>query len=107
MIPADTPIWTIIIILGIGTFLIRFSFIGLVGNRPLPAWLLRHLRYTGVTVIPALVAPLVVWPTATDGAFDVPRFSAAIAALVVGYLTKNTLLSIVGGAAVLALTLAI
>ena len=40
---------------GIGTFLVRFSFLGLIGNRDLPPWLLRHLRYTPVAVFPALV----------------------------------------------------
>ena len=30
---STAEIWTIIVILGIGTFLIRFSFLGLIGNR--------------------------------------------------------------------------
>lgn len=105
MIPADTPIWFIIAALGIGTFVIRFSFIGLIGNRPLPDWLLRHLRYTAVTVIPALVAPLVVWPPATGGATEPVRLTAALAALAAGYLTRNTIWAIATGGAVLALGL--
>ena len=63
-------VWGIIGVLGVGTFLIRFSFLGILGNRPLPAWVLRHLRYTGVAVLPGLVAPLVIWPAATGGAPD-------------------------------------
>lgn len=31
-------IWIIIFFLGIGTYLIRFSFLGLVGDRQLPKW---------------------------------------------------------------------
>ena len=60
-------LWIVIIGLGIGSYALRFTFIGLVGNRPMPAWLLRHLRYTAVAILPALVAPKVVWPDATGG----------------------------------------
>lgn len=91
-------IWTVIAGLGIGTFLIRFSFLGLVGDRPLPSWFLRLLRYTPVAVLPGLVAPLVLWPQATGGALDPARLTAAVAAIGVGLATRNTLLAIVGGA---------
>ncbi|NIY99439.1 AzlD domain-containing protein, partial [Salipiger sp. HF18] len=52
-------LWIVIIGLGIGSFGLRFVFLGLVGDRPLPAWLMRHLRYTAVSVLPALVMPLI------------------------------------------------
>lgn len=97
----DAQIWTIIVLMGIGTFLIRFSFLGLVGDRKLPEWLLRHLRYTPVAVMPGLVAPLVVWPQATGGEPDLARISAAAATLLIGMITRNTLAAIGGGAAVL------
>ena len=54
-------IWLIIVLLGLGTYAIRFSFLGLIGDRKMPDWLLRHLRYTPVAVLPGLVAPLVAW----------------------------------------------
>ena len=79
-----SQIWTIIAILAVGTFLIRFSFIGLIGNRKLPAWVLRHLRYTPVAVLPGLVAPLVLWPDATGGALDIPRLLAAAVTISLG-----------------------
>ena len=60
-------IWTIIIVLGVGTYLIRFSFLGLIVGKDLPDWVLRHLRYTAVAVLPGSVAPLVLWPAATVG----------------------------------------
>jgi branched-subunit amino acid transport protein len=47
----------------------------------LPGWLLLHLRYVGVAVFPALIAPLLAWPAATGGAPDPVRWIAAIAAL--------------------------
>lgn len=99
---SGTPeLWIVIVALGVGSFLFRFSFLGLVGNRALPDWLLRHLRYTAVAVIPALVAPLVVWPSATGGETDPTRLAAAIATLTVGYLTKNVIAAMAVGAAIL------
>ena len=73
-----SDLWLIIIVLGIGSFGLRFMFLGLVGDRALPDWLLRHLRYTAVAILPALVAPIVVWPAATGGYFEnlsKPHFS--------------------------------
>lgn len=102
---SDMTVWAVIIALGIGTFLIRFSFLGLIGSRPLPEWALRYLRYTSVAVLPGLVAPLVAWPAATGGAFDWPRFLAALATLAFGMATRNTLAAIIGGAATLYLAL--
>ncbi|AXI45311.1 AzlD domain-containing protein [Sulfitobacter sp. SK012] len=100
MIETST-LWFIIIGLGIGSFGLRFVFIGLVGDRAMPAWLLRHLRYTAVAILPALVAPQVLWPAATDGALDMPRLAAATVTLTVGVITKNVLLAIFSGAVTL------
>ena len=72
-------LWFVIIALGIGSFGLRFVFTGLVGDREMPTWLLRHLRYTAVAILPALVA----------------------AALTIGVITKNVLLAIISGAATL------
>ena len=94
-------IWFIIVALGIGTFLLRFSFLGMIGARELPEWILRHLRYTPVAVLPGLVAPLVLWPDATGGALDAPRLAAAAAALLAGVLTRNVIRAIFAGASVL------
>ncbi len=97
-----TQIWTVVVLLGVGTFLIRFSFLGLIGDRPLPPSLLRLLRYTPVALIPGLVAPLVLWPAATDGAPDPARLAAAAATLGVGLYTKNVPAAIIAGGAALA-----
>lgn len=59
-----------ILALGAGAFLIRFSFLGFGDSARWPPVLLRVLRYTPVAVIPGLVAPLVIWPQATEGALD-------------------------------------
>lgn len=104
---SDLTIWAVIVALGIGTFLIRFSFLGALGNKELPPFLLRLLRYTPVAVLPALVAPLVMWPEATNGQPDAARLSAAAVTIAVGMLTRNVLVSIIAGAATLALMLAL
>lgn len=93
--------WVVIILLGLGTFVLRFSFLGMIGGRPMPEWVLRHLRYTPVAVLPALVAPAVVWPAATGGETDPARLLAALATVAVGLATRNALWSILGGAVTL------
>lgn len=94
-------LWTIIIGLAIGSFTLRFAFLGWIGNRAMPEWLLRHLRYTAVAIIPAMVAPAAVWPAATGGTPDLPRLMAAIVTVVVGYVTKNLFAAIFSGAGTL------
>jgi len=96
-----TELWLIIVALGAGSFGLRFVFLGLVGDRAMPDWVLRHLRYTAVAVIPALVAPLVLWPRATGGEPDATRLAAAAATFAVGYLTKNVFAAMGVGATVL------
>lgn len=98
----DAQIWLMIAILGVATYLIRFSFLGLLGNREMPDWLLRHLRYTAVAVLPGLVAPLVLWPDATGGQIDAARLAAAAATLLVGWWRKSLIAGAVAGAATLA-----
>ncbi len=94
-------LWTVIIGLAFGSFGLRFAFLGLVGDRPMPEWLLRHLRYTAVAILPALVAPAVVWPAATQGQTDLPRLVAAVMTALVGYLSKNPFVAIFAGAVTL------
>ncbi len=99
--PDTYQIWTVIAGLAIGTYLIRFSFIGLIGDRELPEWVLRHLRYTAVAVLPGLIAPLVVWPAATGGQMDGPRMAAAVMAFVIGLWRKSVIGAVLGGMATL------
>ena len=76
--------WLLTALLAVGTFLIRFSFLGIFGGRSVPHWAQMHLKYVGVAVFPALVAPLVMWPEATGGAVDPVRLVAAVAAFLIG-----------------------
>lgn len=93
---SDSAFWLLTVLLGIGTFLIRFSFLGFLGGRQLPEWMLLHLKYVGVAVFPALFTPLVIWPEATGGVTDPIRLIAAGAAFVIG-LRISVVWSIVAG----------
>lgn len=97
---SDTAFWLLTAGLGIGTFLIRFSFLGLLGGRQLPDWALLHLKYVGVAVFPALAVPLVLWPEATGGSPDLPRLLAAGTAFAMG-LRGNVMGTILAGMATL------
>lgn len=96
-----TELWIVIIGLGIGSFALRFVFTGFVGDRQLPLWLMRHLRYTAVGILPAIIAPAVLWPAATGGAYDLPRISAAVVTLTLGLVWKNVIGAILAGAGTL------
>ena len=95
----STPeIWLIIGAIAAGTFLIRFSFLGLIGDRPMPPVVLRLLRYTPVAVLPGMVSVLVLWPGATGGVTDPVRLAAAFVTLAVGIWRRSFLPAAVAGA---------
>lgn len=84
-------IWTVIVVLGLGTFLIRFSFLGIIGDRKMPDWVLRHLRYTPVAVLPGLVAPLVLWRDGWASAVAPEQIVAALVTVGMAWWRKNLL----------------
>lgn len=98
-----TTFWLVTAGLGLGTYAIRFSFLGALGNRQLPRWALRALRYTGVAMLPALVAPAAVWPASTGGAISPLHLMVAGITLAVGALMRNTIAAIICGATALLL----
>lgn len=102
-----TVLWTVIPAMALATYLIRFSFLGLLGATPLPGWLRRALRYTAVAVLPGLVAPAVLWPAATGGQPDPARVLAALATLIVGIATRSMLAAIAAGGVTLFAMLAL
>ena len=97
MVLDPSKIWIVIFGLAVGTFFIRYSFLGLLGDRELPEWVLRHLRYVGVAVLPGLIAPLILWPEATGGTPDLARILATIAAVTIGIWKKSVIGAVVLG----------
>jgi len=91
----------IILTIGIGTYLLRLSFIGILGDRTMPDWAMVPLRFVAPAVLAALVAPAVLLK---DGAVDLspvtnPRALAALVALLIAWKTKNVIAVIVAGMA--------
>lgn len=90
-------VWTVILGLAVITYCIRFSFMGLLAGRTVPEWVARPLRYVPSAVLPALAAPMVLLERDT-GALTAPiQWLAAAAAVLVGALSRNMLLTIVVG----------
>lgn len=89
----------VIFAIGAGTYLLRLSFIGIVGNRVMPNWALIPLRFVAPAVLAALIAPAVLLK---DGALDLspgsnPRAIAALVALLLAWKTKSVPLVIAAG----------
>ncbi len=98
---SELTIWLIIVTAGLGTYGLRWSFLGAFGNRPMPGWAPNLLRYKAVAVLPAIAAPLVAWPAATGGQPDPARLIAAAVTMGVGLVTRNVLAAILCGMAAL------
>ncbi len=95
--------WAAVIAIGIGTYLTRLSFIGAFGEREMPEWLERPLRYVAPAVLGAIVLPAVVMP---DGVIDFvpssnPRFLAGVIAAAVAIRFRNITVVITVGMAAL------
>lgn len=95
--------WAAVVVIGIGTYLTRLSFIGAFGERKMPVWLERPLRYVAPAVLGAIVLPAVVMP---NGVVDFapssnPRFVAGLVAMAVAIRFRNVTLVIAVGMGVL------
>ncbi len=95
-------IWLIMVALAIGTFLIRGSFILLLGKREVPSLLARSLRFIPASILSALVIPQILTRnnvlqiSATN-----PQLFAGLVAGLVAWRTKNVLFTILSGMVVL------
>jgi branched-subunit amino acid transport protein len=89
-------------IAGLLTFGIRLSFIALLGKVELPLVLTRALRFVPPAVLSAIILPEVL---VRDGALDLRtgnvRIVAGVLAAVVAWRTRNVVLTIAVGMAVL------
>ncbi len=91
-------IWLIMIGLAIGTFLIRVSFILLLGKRQVPPLLAKSLRFIPASILSALVVPQILTRnSALQISFTNPQLLAGIVAGVVAWRTKNVLFTILSG----------
>ena len=91
----------VIIVIGIGTYLERLSFIGIIGDREIPEWAVLPLRFVAPAVFAALVAPAVLLH---DGSVILspavnPSALATLIALMVAWRTKSVAATLVVGMA--------
>ncbi len=95
-------LWLTILACGIATFLIRLSFIAIHGRVTMPLWFVRALTFVPVAILSAITLPELVFQ---NGAVNLsllnPRLFAGIVAVLVAWRTKNVLVTIAVGMAVL------
>lgn len=93
-------LWLAVIVAGLATFAIRFSFIGAAGRVDIPAWFARMLRFVPIAALTALV-----WPDLliANGAISLgePRLVAGLMAAAIAWKTRNIFMTIAGGMLVL------
>jgi branched-subunit amino acid transport protein len=95
-------IWVAIVVTGLLTYALRISLIGLVGKRDIPASFRQVLRFVPVTVLPAIIGQELLLQDGTpDVSLQNVRLLAGVAAILVAWYTKNTVLTIVVGMGVL------
>lgn len=92
--------WTLALGLGALTYGMRLAFMLLLRRHAPPPGLIRALRFAPFTILPAILAPMVVFPASTGGAVEPLRILAALAALAAGAATRSMIATIGVGAAV-------
>lgn len=95
-------IWLLFLAIGLGTFTLRFLFIYLFGKIKMPEWLRRALRFVPAAALAALVFPALTHPAGTlDLSLGNFRLLAGLGGALVAWRTRNVLLTILVGMALL------
>lgn len=91
-------LWSLMVLSGLLTFAIRYSFIAAEGHYQPPGWFRRLLPFVPVAALTALTVPelLLVQGEIVFGGGN-PRLWAGLAAIIVAALWRNTLLTIACG----------
>jgi branched-subunit amino acid transport protein len=88
-------LWLTMVLAGLATFLIRYSFIGTAGRLAAPPWFRRMLRFVPIAALTALIWPDLLMPA---GELQVslanPRLLAGFIAALVAWRTQNIFLTI-------------
>lgn len=91
-------LWLMLLVIGAITYAIRLSCIGLLGQREMPALLLKTLRFVPIAVLPAIILPqLFLRNNTLVLSLQNPRWIAGMLAGVVAWRTRNVLLTIAVG----------
>lgn len=101
-------LWLVMLCGGLLTFLTRLSFIALADKVQFPGWLQRSLRYVPPAVLSAIIFQEVLISSGKlTLALHNDRLLAGVLAALVGWKTRNTLLTIAVGMAALLLLQAV
>jgi len=94
----ERTLLVMVVAIGIGTFLMRLSFLPLAEQTSRIPLLRRAPRFVPAAVLPAIVMPALLYQ---DGALDLSwgnaRLLSGLVAIVVARLTKNAVLTIASG----------
>ena len=91
-------IWLIMIAGGLITFGMRFSLIYLFGKFEIPETVQRALHYVPPAVLSAIIFPELFYPNDNfDISWSNTRLLAGLIAILVAWITRNTLITILAG----------
>lgn len=91
-------IWLVMLIGGLITFVIRFSFIYLFGKFHIPETVRKALHYVPPAVLSAIVFPELFLPNGSLSlSFENERLLAGLIAVAVAWFSRNTLVTILAG----------
>jgi branched-subunit amino acid transport protein len=91
-------IWLVMLLGGLTTFGMRFSLIYLFGRFQVPETMQKALHYVPPAVLAAIIFPeLLLYDGVMDLSLDNTRLLAGVVAIVVAWVSKNTLITIVAG----------
>jgi len=96
-------IWPVIIFGGLATYLIRLSFIALMGRFTMPGWMQRALRFVPPAVFAVIIFQGLLFPNGSLSLSPVtnPRLVAGLIAALVAWRWRSPLLTIAVGMAAL------
>ena len=95
-------IWLVLIAMGLVTYALRVSLIGVLHRLELPPLVIRALRYVPPAVLSAIILPNVLMPADhLELTLRNPRILAALLAALVAWRTRSVVLTVVLGLAAL------
>ncbi len=89
-------LWLTMIVIGVGTFMLRFSFIWLFGRGKVRPEIEQLLKFVPAAVLAALALPAFVFSSETFS-YANPRLLAGLIAAIVAWRSRNVLLTISAG----------
>jgi branched-subunit amino acid transport protein len=94
---SEAYLWLLFVAIGVGTYLLRGSFILMAGSQRQPVWMNRALRFVPASLMAALVFPALVRLQAEGLEYDWPRLLAALIAALIAWRSGNMLWTVMAG----------